>query len=126
MDTLHRAFANGRVTRAPTPYNTFIAYAKSLDVEAAEAYWRDQLKDAQGASFPPPVRHAGPAQTKTMTEDIVFPVSKQCPVTKATVVRAAWAFVLSLYSGIDRSTESIDAHAQGSANQQPVKPISFH
>ncbi|KAL7934147.1 hypothetical protein V8C35DRAFT_327127 [Trichoderma chlorosporum] len=72
---------------------------RDIDAEAAADYWRDQLENAKRASFPPSAAVAGKATHKTrmMIKSIPFPASANSSITKATVLRAAWAITLARY-----------------------------
>ena len=102
MDTLFRAYKGADVPVLP-PYAGFIKYTSELDVEAASAYWRTQLEDAQRASFPPmsTTGESGKSESRTMTTSIAFPRSTQTSITKATILRTAWAMVLARYCETD-------------------------
>lgn len=120
MDTLHSAYHHTKPPRL-APYPSFVSYVQSLDNEAAEAYWRAQLEDAKPASFPAtPVRDAPRGPTKIIMEEITVP-DNDTSVTMATLVRAAWSLVLSLYSGI----EDITFGATVSGRQAPLPDIDI-
>ena len=85
------------------PYAVFIKYITDLDPEAARDYWRMQLEDARQASFPPSrrARNKRVNISRTMTSSIQFPATTQTSITKATILRAAWALVLAKYCDAD-------------------------
>ena len=87
IDTLFRAYEGADVPVLP-PYAGFIKYTSELDVEAATAYWRTQLEDAQRASFPPisTTGESGKNESRAMTKSIAFPRSTQTSITKATIL----------------------------------------
>jgi len=86
------------------PFSRFIQYVVGLDCEASERYWATQLHEARQAAFPP--RKPGMPNTtrgsvlRTLTKPIALPPSASL-VTKATVLRAAWAIVLARYCDTD-------------------------
>ena len=102
MDTLFRAY-EGKEELVLPAYAGFIKYTSELDVVAANAYWRTQLEDAQRASFPPisTTGESGKCETRVMTKSIAFPRSTHSSITKATVLRTAWAMVLARYCETD-------------------------
>ena len=102
IDTLFRAYEGADVPVLP-PYAGFIKYTSELDVDAATAYWRTRLEDAQRASFPPisTTGESGKNESRAMTKSIAFPRSTQTSITKATILRTAWAMVLARYCETD-------------------------
>ena len=102
MDTLFRVYAGHKVPTMP-PYAGFIKYTISLDTGAASEYWKTQLEDSQRASFPPILNTSktGKSESRTMTTRITFPRSTKSSITKATILRTAWAMVLARYCNTD-------------------------
>jgi amino acid adenylation domain-containing protein len=92
---------NDTMAAALEPYSCFIQYVGGLDCKASEKYWTAQLQEAKRAAFPP--RKPNIANTtagsvlRTFTKSIALPKSASFSVTKATVLRAAWAMVLARY-----------------------------
>lgn len=101
LNTLFTAYAGGEVA-PPQPYPGFIKYVMSLDHDAATDYWNSQLHDAKRATFPPsPAALKSGYVTRVFKKHIGFFEKTNSHITKATVLRAAWAVVLSRYSGSD-------------------------
>lgn len=106
---------------APTlePFSRFMQYVGGLDREASERYWTAQLHEASKAAFPtrkPGVPNTtGSSVLRTLTNLIALPPSATS-VTKATVLRAAWAIVLARYC----DTDDICFGASVSGRQAPV------
>ncbi|UNI18388.1 NRPS [Purpureocillium takamizusanense] len=105
MQSLQCLYENATAP-ALEPYSRFIQYIGGLDCEASERFWAEQLQGAGQAAFPS--RKAGVANTtagsvlRTVTRSIVFPQSaSSSSITKATVLRAAWAIVLARYCDTD-------------------------
>jgi amino acid adenylation domain-containing protein len=95
IQTLHQAY-NDTDTLTLPPYSSFVKYTLDLDKKAAGAYWKSQLHGATCATFPPPSTNpvsSGGLVTKT----IPFPDLSNGSITKATILRAAWAIVLASY-----------------------------
>nr|POF20698.1 nonribosomal peptide synthetase vlms [Quercus suber] len=80
----------------------FIHYTMGVDPQAATNYWTAQLRDAKRATFPPAT---SPVQSDTvsriMKTTIPFPRKTESSITKATILRAAWAIVLARYCDSD-------------------------
>lgn len=100
LSTLYRAYW-GETLRPQEPFSAFINYIESLDQSAAADYWRVQLDGAQRASFPPTGRSSGDAVYSTFHKSIAFPQRTDTSITKATILRAAWAVILARYSDTD-------------------------
>ncbi|RYP75268.1 hypothetical protein DL771_002488 [Monosporascus sp. 5C6A] len=98
-------FYKDAAATALEPYSRFIQYLGGLDREATARYWTAQLREAKQAAFPPrkpgaPSNTTATADpvTRTLTKPIAFsqPASSSS-VTRATILRAAWAIVLARY-----------------------------
>ena len=101
LDTLYRVYRDIDIPRLQ-PYAGFIDYVINLDQVQAGEYWKAQLDGAHRASFPPQNRHIGPhSASRTMKTNIPFPRSTNTSITKATILRAAWAVVLARYCDTD-------------------------
>ena len=94
----------GATAPALQPFSRFIQYIGGLDREASEKYWAAQLHEARSAAWPP--RKPGVPNTtgnstfRTLSQPIALPPSASS-VTKATIMRAAWAIVLARYCDTD-------------------------
>jgi amino acid adenylation domain-containing protein len=95
MQTLHQAYYNGNVLALP-PYSGFIRYTIALDKEAAGDYWKAQLHEAKRATFPPSST-SSISSACLVKKTILLPRLTNKSITKATVLRAAWAIVLARY-----------------------------
>lgn len=110
MEQLQRLY-EGCTEMTIEPYSRFIQYLTGLHSESSSRYWREQLENAERLTFPPsnhqPIvhnagrpRHNAEAQTNRsrLTKIIQMTQStSSMSVTKATVLRAAWAIVLARY-----------------------------
>nr|POF13517.1 nonribosomal peptide synthetase easa [Quercus suber] len=111
---------------AVQPYATFVHYVMSLDSEAAGSYWTEQLRDAKPATFPPTTT-LGQSESisRVMKTTIPFPRMANTSITKATILRAAWAIVLARYSDTDDicfTTTISGRHAPVAGVEQMVGP----
>lgn len=110
---VHDALVAGRIPELPAihPYGEYIAWLQTLDTRRAEEFWREQLRGfATPTLLPLPqpaealapgddapgelVMRLSPSETARLRE-----TAKRCDVTLNTVVQAAWAIVLSRYTG---------------------------
>ncbi|KAK3328127.1 hypothetical protein B0T19DRAFT_461502 [Cercophora scortea] len=97
LECFHNIY-EGQQPASPTPYSHFIRYISKLGVDASATWWRSQLEDAPTTYFP----RAGQTKQKSGQGEIwhrLFTVSAgpDMAVTKATLIRAAWALLLSRY-----------------------------
>ncbi|GFP57379.1 nonribosomal peptide synthetase lcsA [Trichoderma asperellum] len=104
MGTLH-AFYRGADIPSLLPYSGFVKYVANLDYTTASEYWSQQLDGAKKAAFPPgngtAKANKSETSTRVMHSAIQFPRSTSTSVTKASILRAAWAIVLAQYNDCD-------------------------
>ncbi|UKZ82421.1 NRPS [Trichoderma virens FT-333] len=118
MNTLH-AFYRGIVPTPPASYARFVKFAMSVDNEDTLKYWKDQLDNAKKATFPP----AASSQSNSVSvleKSITCSQTAGSSITKATILRAAWALVLSRYS----ESDDVTFGATISGRQAPVDGIT--
>ncbi|KAL6812971.1 hypothetical protein GGI42DRAFT_313353 [Trichoderma sp. SZMC 28013] len=99
LQTFHQSY-HERMRFIPQPFSKFIYHLAQRDESAARAYWTKQLANAKPAAFPvpkPASSSTGTTQTDALTTNINFPDSTNSLITKATILRAAWAIVLAKY-----------------------------
>ena len=95
----------------PIPYGVYLDWLTSRDATAGEAYWREELRGlaaptslaidhGPGPPDAPPERHLRieTALSEAVTAGLVR-LGRQERVTLNTIVQAAWAVLLSRYSG---------------------------
>lgn len=122
MGRLLHAYENGTAPSL-TPYSGFVKYALGMDMPKAAAYWQSQLKNATRPSFPRrPDTTSGPkpATSQSLARHVPFDTTEELPVTKATVLRAAWAILLAKYND---DTQDITFSATVAGRQAPVAGI---
>ncbi|KAK7216380.1 hypothetical protein V2G26_004383, partial [Clonostachys chloroleuca] len=100
LNTLSQAYMDMPLPKLQ-PYSRFIKYVTELDATEASSYWIQELFQAKRASFPVPTTLVGePAyqdESKVFQYKMAFPGSTGTSITKATILRAAWAILLSKY-----------------------------
>lgn len=111
----YEAYCNGSTLQRPLPrpFRDYIAWLQEQDRNQAERYWRDQLR---GFLSPTPIGQIGKIPQPIQLEDdygrdkIMLPkaesdalaeFSRTHQITMSTLVQAAWALLLGLYSGED-------------------------
>ncbi|PNP39601.1 hypothetical protein TGAMA5MH_08417 [Trichoderma gamsii] len=100
INTLHSAY-HSQQTAPVRPYSSFVSYYLQLDTEKAAEFWTQELAGAKRAEFPSGKRDSLPGMTEVHHSRITLPEAFRISVTKATVVRAAWAVVLARYCDTD-------------------------
>jgi len=115
MDFLahYEACAQGRDCQAdtPRPYRDYIAWLQKQDLEAAQTFWRDYLRDF---STPTPLAYDRPPEgladqnedaadhcvhLSADTTTALVSLAQRHRLTPNTFVQGAWAILLSYYSG---------------------------
>ena len=105
LDTLTRIYYQHNPPHLE-PYSGFIKYVTEMNFEDIRDYWRTQLEGARPAAYPPPVRNAtsGPKTDKTsrvFKTVVKFLQPQDMSITRATILRAAWALLLGKHCGDD-------------------------
>ena len=113
--TIYDALNNGKQLKRESarPYRDYIAWIQQQDQSRAESFWRDFLKGFRAPS-PIPVERLAQESVDSKadyatehillsqeTSDALQNFSRQHQLTLSTIVQAAWALVLSHYSGED-------------------------
>ena len=110
---LYDAFCEGRDLQLgrPRPYRDYISWLKQQDKSAAEAFWRDALKDfivptpiggsAQGDGTPNAESEYAEREVWLTAEATAAlkTLAKQHQFTLNTLMQGAWSLLLSRYSG---------------------------
>jgi hypothetical protein len=100
-----RHFYHNQQPPALAPYAGFIQHVQSEDQSYARGYWERELAGATPAAFPGAAKASTPSATRTVDEVLGWPqTAEESLVTKASIVRAAWAMVLARYSEADDIT----------------------
>lgn len=109
FQTLDAAYNGTTPLPRRAAFSSFIRYLSELDHEAARTYWTEKLSGSAPAWFPAPKStttiDGGSASddgaSRVLTETIqTAPVSDRS-ITTATIIRAAWALLLSSYCDTD-------------------------
>uniref|UniRef100_A0A8H7K9B2 Carrier domain-containing protein n=1 Tax=Bionectria ochroleuca TaxID=29856 RepID=A0A8H7K9B2_BIOOC len=103
IHNLSIAYHNARLPERQ-PYSGFVAYALKIDKIQAENYWTLQLEGASRARFPveQKVKSSSRERDTGFFEcSIQLGIETKSSITKATILRAAWAILLARYSDTD-------------------------
>ncbi|KAK1624738.1 hypothetical protein BDP81DRAFT_329459, partial [Colletotrichum phormii] len=90
-------------------YSRFVRLTTTeLDHAASQRFWEEQLREAKRATFPLPAvsstrKHEvlSKPHTESLRRIMSFPRSTASKITKATIIRAAWAMLLARYCDSD-------------------------
>ncbi|KAK2767670.1 NRPS [Arachnomyces sp. PD_36] len=82
------------------PFNTFIKYLKGIDQEACDTFWREQFAPLEARQFPrKPSPTFEPMLDKSITTSIPVTRKPNSSLTMSTILKGAWAVLLSRYTG---------------------------
>ncbi|KAH8881829.1 hypothetical protein GQ53DRAFT_667146, partial [Thozetella sp. PMI_491] len=100
-DQVMRAY-EGRPLLGTTPFNHYIAYLASISTTESEEYWRRELAGFASPQFPQLSEQSQVARADTRLEyKIQLERPADSDITTSTLLRAAWAFLLSKYTDSD-------------------------
>lgn len=99
LTTLYTVYLGGEVA-ALRPYSGFIKYNMELDNNAAADFWREKLSGSKRAVFPARQTNSS-SSTQVLKYTIGLGQPRQSIITKASILRAAWAIVLARYCDTD-------------------------
>jgi amino acid adenylation domain-containing protein/non-ribosomal peptide synthase protein (TIGR01720 family) len=81
-------------------FHAFVDYIGTIDKTEASEFWRNQLEGADPAAFPPSLPSSyQPLANALLERKIPFPRMQKSTSTSSTLIRAAWALLISAYSG---------------------------
>ena len=101
MEEVEEAY-NGLQVSPRTDFRHFVKYSTRLKTEAAKAFWRTYLSDANSLSFPR-IPSAGfrPLADSCREHHVKFSRKSHSNVTTPSMIRAAWALLLGRYAETD-------------------------
>lgn len=81
-------------------FKSFVDYLTAVDKKQANDFWHKQLDGTDPPSFPPSLPSSYQALADAMLETtIAFPRHPKSIFTTSTLIRTAWAILISAYSG---------------------------
>ncbi|KAK4246306.1 non-ribosomal peptide synthetase [Corynascus novoguineensis] len=81
-------------------FHTFVNFIGAIDKNQASDFWRQQLDGCDPAAFPPSLPSSyQPLANALLEKKIPFPRAQRSTFTPSTLIRAAWAILISAYSG---------------------------
>ncbi|KAI1128990.1 peptide synthetase [Nemania abortiva] len=97
VDRVNRAY-NGQLTERPAQFKHFIKYLLEMDRTESEKYWRERLAGAAGEQFPALPWPGYQQQADSLLEHYVPTGRLTTGTTIATIIRGAWALLVSRYT----------------------------
>ncbi|KAK3675254.1 NRPS [Recurvomyces mirabilis] len=103
MDRMRRAY-NGAVLQTGSPFQSFVKTVVDGDRTQAQSLWRTYFQGIEASPFPAlPSATYQPVADQTIVSRISGIDWPRCNVTASTVVRAAWAVLVSQYTNLDEA-----------------------
>ncbi|KID60188.1 Nonribosomal peptide synthetase vlms [Metarhizium brunneum] len=102
FERVKQLYMGDAISKSPS-YNRFIHFLAQEDTESANKFWKSQLLREQApTSFPVlPSPSYKPRADHVQTLRLPLSRQKQSAITSATLIKAAWAMVVSQYSRSD-------------------------
>ncbi|KAI1643091.1 non-ribosomal peptide synthase [Daldinia loculata] len=100
VERVNRAY-NSLPTKRPAEFKHFISYLTNMDRNESESYWRERLDGANNEQFPPLPYSGYQQQADSLLEHYVHTSKPNTGITIATVIRGAWALLVSTYTSTD-------------------------
>ncbi|KAI8626538.1 peptide synthetase [Xylariaceae sp. FL1651] len=97
VNRVNRAY-DGLTTQRPADFKHFIKYLHQMDREGSEKYWREKLTGAVGEQFPALPWPGYQQQADSLLEHYVQTGKLTSGITIATLIRGAWALLVSKYT----------------------------
>lgn len=79
------------------PFKSFVAHVSSLEEQRSCNWWKEYLEDISAPNWPSATKSA--KNIETITHSFLVDSLRSRDFTVATCLRAAWAFLISTYSG---------------------------
>jgi hypothetical protein len=82
------------------PYSRFIKYLSEINVTASDDFWKARLSGTTAVSFPPLPHPAYQVRATSISKyNISLSHGSRRNITLPSIIRAAWALVIGVYSG---------------------------
>ncbi|KAI1404992.1 non-ribosomal peptide synthase [Hypoxylon fuscum] len=100
VERVNRAY-NNLVTERPAEIKHFISYLNNMNRKESETYWKERLDGATSEQFPPLPYSDYQQQADSLLEHYVHTGKPNSGMTIATIIRGAWALLVSNYMATD-------------------------
>lgn len=99
LDRVYQTYFATALSLVRTPFNMFIQTITSSRPSDTIDYWKSQFQDADLTHFPPPLLLTEkPGQQVNLECSMSLPRSRDSGILSSTILRAAWALLLSMYT----------------------------
>lgn len=101
LQKVEKIYQTGMSGVPTVPYTRFIKYLQDSDMEASRKFWRDNLSGAAPYQFPQQphsTSNTGP-HGQVLQHTAKLSSHPHSDITPSTIIRAAWALLLSAYTG---------------------------
>lgn len=103
LDRVARVYS-GQPLPKSVPFSRFIDHISQVDAGKSDDFWRSQLDGAKAPVFLDiPGGNDGDRRNRTLTYTVRYTRQDQSRITTSTLVRTAWALVISRYSDSDQA-----------------------
>ncbi|KAH9240280.1 hypothetical protein K456DRAFT_1885419 [Colletotrichum gloeosporioides 23] len=93
---------HGRAVKPATDYRKFISYTQQLESRQSSDYWQRELSECPQSTFPAAPRPGHQSFARAVVRDsLIIDVDTASGMTMSTVMRAAWALMISHFSKSD-------------------------
>ncbi|KAK2035858.1 acetyl-CoA synthetase-like protein, partial [Colletotrichum somersetense] len=116
---LETAYHSGSISPISTPFQAFIRNITTADLQSTRHYWQAQLADCEAVPFPPLPSASYQPQANQLLQHAIKLHWPQKDVTPSTILRTAWAIVISRHTGSD----DVVFGAVSNGRQAPVPGI---
>lgn len=99
LEEVRSAYVNDLAVSRSAPFVDFIRYLHGTDSSACEGYWRKQLADVETIAFPQLPSGHQPQADSSVFHTAQFEKRNGSGITTSSMLRAAWALLVSCYSG---------------------------
>lgn len=103
LQRVQQIYQKGCSDLSQTPYTRFIKYLLDTNVKTTRDYWKANLAGVSINHFPKQSRYAleEVPNGDTIAHSVELPSQRHNDITQANTARAAWAMLLSAYTGSD-------------------------
>ncbi|KAF1365607.1 hypothetical protein EJ07DRAFT_150123 [Lizonia empirigonia] len=103
LQRVQQIYQKGRSDLSQTPYTRFIKYLLDININTTREYWKASLAGVPTYHFPKQSRYAliEVPNGDTIAHPLELPSQRHNDITQANIARAAWAMLLSAYTGSD-------------------------
>lgn len=101
LQRVQEIYQTGLSERPKVPYTKFIQYLLNSSADASIVYWKQSLAGTSSYQFPQQIHSTNNASPngQTLQHSVKLAPHKHTDITPSTIIRAAWALLVSSYTG---------------------------